>query len=122
MYVLNRRHFMLNTTAALAAVVLPVNRVKAENTAGASPQEHQVEIQKFKFSPAVLTVRPGDTITWLNRDIAPHTATAKDRSWDTGTIKNMATGSIVVTADTATSYYCRFHPMMKAELKLVVVE
>lgn len=122
MHTHNRRQFIMSTTVALAAVVLPLNQAKAESSTGASPQEHRVEIQKFKFNPAIMNVRPGDTVTWVNKDIAPHTATAKDRSWDTGTIKNKATGSIVITADTASSYFCRFHPMMKAELKLVLVE
>ena len=78
--------------------------------------EHTIEIKAFKFEPNILKVRPGDRITWINRDIAPHTATTRDHSWDTKTLKRNETGSIVVTIDTKTEYYCRFHPHMKAKL------
>jgi len=86
------------------------------STAGAT--EHQVEISNFDFQPAALQVRPGDTITWINRDIAPHTATASDNSWDTGTIRTDEAVTLEVTADMVPSYYCRFHPMMMAELEI----
>ena len=78
--------------------------------------EHVVEIKDFEFVPRVLHVRVGDTVRWVNRDIVPHTATAKNKSWDT---KNLARGevkTIVVTHDMARDYYCRFHPMMLGRL------
>src|SRR5690348_16933901 len=32
-----------------------------------------VEIKNYAFSPATLTVNVGDTVTWTNKDTAPHT-------------------------------------------------
>ena len=61
--------------------------------------DHLVEIQGFKFHPDKLRVRAGDRITWSNRDIAPHTATAKDESWDTGEIRKDQARSLRVTPD-----------------------
>ena len=31
-------------------------------------EEHQVVIKKFKFIPAEITVKAGDSITWLNQE------------------------------------------------------
>ncbi len=80
--------------------------------------DHKVEIRSFKFVPNSLIVQPGDTITWINRDIVPHTATAKDKSWDTGRLKKDQGYKLVVTPETSKDYVCRFHPQMKARLAL----
>jgi plastocyanin len=82
------------------------------------PARHEVEIHGFKFEPATLVVRPGDTITWTNRDLVPHTATAHDKSWDTGRIDKGQSASIVFQSGMETGYFCKFHPAMQAELEL----
>ncbi len=82
-------------------------------------RNHKVTISGLKFSPEHLTVRVGDKITWINQDIAPHTATATDKSWDTGNLRRGETVSVIVTDGFAEKYYCRFHPMMKASIKIV---
>ena len=80
--------------------------------------DHTVEIQDFAFVPDQLTVALGDTVTWINRDIAPHTATSTDKTWDTKTLKTGEMFTVTVTADMTTEYFCRFHPHMKATLVL----
>ena len=39
---------------------------------------HKIEIAEFVFTPQTIDVKPGDSITWTNSDIAPHTATGYD--------------------------------------------
>ena len=80
--------------------------------------DHIVEIKSFKFEPNTLIVQPGDTITWINRDIAPHTATANDKSWDTGRLKKGQQYKLVVTAEMSKDYFCRYHPHMKSRLEI----
>ena len=82
----------------------------------APPLEHIVEITGFEFKPANLKVRAGDTVTWINRDIAPHTATAENESWDTGQIDRGQQNSVVIDRNTSQAYFCRFHPAMKGRL------
>src|SRR5712691_2785686 len=36
----------------------------------------QLEIHHFKFSPATVTVAPGTTVRWVNRDEETHTVTS----------------------------------------------
>jgi plastocyanin len=47
-----------------------------------------VVIDNFTFDPPELTVPAGATVTWVNRDDVPHTATstAKPRAFDSGTL------------------------------------
>ena len=80
-------------------------------------EHHRIEIRGLVFMPEVLTVHAQDTVTFINRDIAPHTATAIDGSWDTGTIAKDAEATVTVTAAMTERYVCRFHPMMKGRLE-----
>ena len=82
-------------------------------------QTHTVEIKQFKFVPDTLSVRVGDKIKWVNKDIVPHTATAADETWDTGALAKDESAVTVVSAETTEEYFCVFHPHMIATLKLV---
>lgn len=115
---LTRRKILSSTVAAISAAVtypLVVNAAQADET---SPSVHTVNITRLKFVPDQLNVKLGDTIIWRNHDIAPHTATASDESWDTGLIKKGETKQLVVTKEFAGDYFCRFHPHMVAGLKI----
>lgn len=83
----------------------------------ASSRHHRVTIQRFRFEPASLTIRPGDTVEWVNLDIAPHTATAKgERPWDTGRLRRNDTAKLVFPEAGRWSYICAYHPQMRAEI------
>ena len=58
-----------------------------------------------------------DTIEWTNKDIVAHTATARNGDFDVALSPNK-TGSFVLKNAGAVDYYCRFHPNMKASLKI----
>lgn len=79
------------------------------------PRKHTVEIVGFEFKPAQLRVARGDTIVWLNRDAVPHSATATNRTWDSGNIAAGASWSLVTTTSSAGDYFCVLHPSMKAK-------
>ena len=105
------------TAAATVAAVL-CSHVWFAATASAEARAHIVEIRKLEFSPAVLEVDPGDTITWINHDLVPHTVTADDKSWDSPTLATGEEWLMVVRDRTLESYFCRFHPSMKAQLRI----
>lgn len=102
------------TVAAILGI--GISSVLYAGSSDSKPTEHFVEITGFKFIPESLTVKTGDTITWINKDIAPHTASADDKSFDTGELKQNETGSITVSNDQTITYFCKFHPSMKAKL------
>ena len=84
---------------------------------GKKPRHHRIAIRDFVFEPALVRVSPGDTVTWTNFDIAPHTATANDESWYTGLLGQNEARELIVTDNTTPEYFCRFHPMMKGKLE-----
>ena len=102
------------TLLATAPVALSLSIAGRANAA----ETHVVKIQGFKFLPNELDVKVGDTIEFRQGDNAPHTATARDKSWDTGTLGNGESAQIKVVADMGTSYFCKFHPMMKGTLNI----
>jgi len=74
--------------------------------------KNAVTIQNFAFSPATLTVKVGDTVTWTNQDSAGHSATADDNSFDTGIIAQGQSGSNTFTKAGTYTYHCSVHPNM----------
>jgi plastocyanin len=115
MYQINRRNVLFGSVATCAATGAGVAGVKA--TAG-TPSTHKVMIKNFRFDPPEITVHIGDTIIWINKDIAPHTATADAGGWDTGTLEKGQSENIKVVAETAGAYFCIFHPQMKGRITI----
>ena len=87
--------------------------------ANAASRTHVVTITGFVFQPAYLEVRQGDSVSWVNKDIAPHTATGDGMEWDTGEIKFGDTVTLEVNQWSDTSYHCVYHPAMKAIIKVI---
>jgi plastocyanin len=87
---------------------------KAHKAASAS-----VTMGDFFFSPTSVTVAVGDTVTWHNTGQAPHTATADDGSFDTGTINAGGSGSHTFSSAGTFSYICTIHPNMKGTVRVL---
>lgn len=79
--------------------------------------DHVVEIRKMTFQPATLDVAPGDTVTFVNRDRAPHTATSNDGAFDTGQIANGKAVRITIESGGVFGYHCQIHPMMQGQIQ-----
>ncbi len=83
---------------------------------GTAARRHVVEMSGFGFEPAVLEIAAGDTVVWINRDAVPHTATAADSAWDTGSIAPGASWVGVLPEGAEGEYICTFHPVMKGQI------
>jgi|SRR6185437_280363 len=77
----------------------------------------QIVMQNLVISPAEVTAKVGDTVEWVNKDVFAHTATARNGDFDV-TIQPKQTASTVLKKAGNVDYYCRFHPNMKATLKI----
>lgn len=110
-----RRHISLRVMAAMLIALFGF----AAASSASETRRIVIEIQSFQFVPSNVSVRPGDTVVWKNKDIVPHTATAKDASWDSGSIDAGGEVEVVVGAQWGASYYCAFHPSMTATLETV---
>jgi plastocyanin len=99
----------------LAAAVLSAACVSA---AAEQAPARTVVIDAMKFSPPTLTVRRGERVVWINKDLVPHTATAA-KSFDSGTLAAGASWSHVVDKTGRHDYVCTLHPSMKGTLVVV---
>ena len=83
------------------------------NAQGTS-QDSNVKIDNFSFTPQVLNIAVGTTVTWTNSDDIPHTVVSTD---DPKTFKSKALDtddkfSFTFTNAGSYSYFCSIHPKM----------
>ena len=74
-------------------------------------------MENLVFSPGEATAKVGKTVEWINKDIFAHTATARNGDFDVTMPPKKTVTSVLKKAGTV-EYYCRFHPNMKAVLKI----
>ena len=73
------------------------------------------------YEPQDVRINAGDTVVWTNRDAIPHTATADNKSSDTGILESGETSKAITFVKAGEYlYHCVPHPWMKG--KVVVVE
>jgi plastocyanin len=77
----------------------------------------QISMENLEISPAEVSAKVGDTIEWINKDVFAHTATAKNGDFDVNLPAKKSATFVVKKAGTV-DYYCRYHPNMKAMLKI----
>jgi len=70
----------------------------------------------MQFVPSQLEVASGDTVVWTNEDLVPHSVTAEDKRFDSGSIVGRASWTYVTTKNDRIAYHCVFHPTMKGTL------
>ncbi|WP_205570728.1 plasmid stabilization protein [Brevundimonas naejangsanensis] len=98
------------TAAALAALApaLP---------ARAGGRSHVIVVDKMAFGAAPMGIKVGDTVTWTNRDIVRHTATARNGAFNVDLPPGASASAVMNRAGTI-AYYCRFHPAMQAQISV----
>ena len=91
---------------AAAAVALALH-VGAHGAPAAS-----VEIRKFAFAPQEITVAPGTTVTWTNRDETPHTLAARDATFKSKALDTNDAFTFTFANAGDFAYFCTLHPFM----------
>src|ERR1043165_2523907 len=97
--------------ALIGLVAVGLVLIQASAVVAAS---NAVTIDNYKFIPKSIAVKPGDTITWTNKqDDDDHTVTADNGAFDTGIIKH-AGGKATLTFNTegTFAYHCKIHDFM----------
>ena len=98
-----------------AAAALPLAAAASRATAQTA---HTVTISNFAFQPASLTISAGDSVTFVNEDSAPHTATDTGGAWDTGRLARGQSRTFTFNAAGSFNYFCAIHPSMTATLTI----
>src|SRR5215213_5542918 len=80
---------------------------------GEAVRAEKVRIVEFSYDPDPVTIQVGGKVNWQNEDSDPHTATADDGSFDTGTIEEGKLKSETFKDAGTYSYFCEIHPEMQ---------
>jgi plastocyanin len=75
-----------------------------------------VVIANFSFSPTALRVPAGTVVTFRNTDGAVHTATASDKSFDSGRLTQGAEYKTTLTK--SVTYFCDIHQYMTGKIEV----
>jgi plastocyanin len=105
--------------ATVAATVAPTSTISAPTN---TPSGSQAAVSVlggyggFSFSPSMLTIKVGTTVTWTNNSSAPHTVTSDSGAFNGSLGGSGATFSFTFTRAGTFSYHCSIHPYMKATI------
>jgi plastocyanin len=103
-----------------AAATAPNPADESAPAAGASLERSpKVEIVDFAYSPDPVQVETGGKVIWQNTDPAPHTATADDGSFDTGTLEEGKLKSETFKEPGTYTYFCEIHPTMHGTVEVI---
>ncbi len=97
---------------SVAALVLAAN-LPADTKAGS---DNRVKIDNFSFTPQTLTVRPGTTVTWVNKDDVPHTVTSTEKKFKSPALDTDEQFSFTFSAPGTNNYFCSVHPHMTGRI------
>ncbi|HEX5713514.1 MAG TPA: cupredoxin family copper-binding protein [Solirubrobacterales bacterium] len=86
---------------------------------GEAQRSEKVEIVEFTYQPDPVVVATGGKVIWQNEDMAPHTATADDGSFDTGTLEQGKLKAETFKEAGTFTYFCEIHPDMKGTVEVV---
>jgi plastocyanin len=101
----------LRTPAAAAALVLA-----AAPLAAAAPAPNVVTIANFTFSPPVITVKPGTTVTWVNGDDIPHTVVSTDQAFKSKVLDTDGRFAFTFQKPGTYAFFCSIHPQMTGKV------
>ncbi len=102
-------------TVSTAPTVAAASATAAPSASTAAAAGNAVTVQGFKFLPPTLEVPVGTTVTWTNKDTAPHTVTAgtpsaKLTTFDGALEPSGGTFTFKFTTAGTFAYFCAKHP------------
>ena len=109
---------MRRAALAVAGLLVFLNLPFAGPAAAAT---QQVMMQGYAFSPAALTVRVGDTVTWIQHDEAPHdvVTTSAPVAFRSPQLSAGQSWSYTFQQPGTYQYYCSVHPDMRASVTVL---
>ena len=104
---------LIASSAALLLLSLPATAAAPQ----AGAQTYVIVLDKMKFGALPATLRRGDSIVWINRDLFRHSATAANKSFDVD-LPPGARRKMAVTSSGAIAFACKYHPGMRGVLRV----
>jgi plastocyanin len=114
---LRRRGLVIGAAAFLALGAAGAIAQQTQQTQQpAVTGEAEISIQSFQFVPAILTVKAGTAVTWVNRDEEPHNVVSPNRVFRSKAIDGGEKFTTVFDKPGTYDYLCAVHPHMRGKI------
>jgi plastocyanin len=89
----------------------------ASMAAGApAAQATEVKIDNFAFNPAVITVKSGTQVIWINKDDIPHTVDSSEGKFKSSALDTDQKFEFKFSEPGEYPFFCRMHPKMTGKI------
>jgi plastocyanin len=107
---------MYKSLLVAAALAAGASAASAGDVTTVAATPTVIVIKDFAFSPSVVTVAPGTTVTWVNEDESPHTITDQGKTFRSAGLDTSGRFSHTFAQPGEFAYYCTLHPMMVGKI------
>ena len=104
-------------TASLALGLIGASPMQSSTTpapVASSGPAAVVHMHDFSFDPETVTIQAGQSVQWINDDAIFHSATADDKSWNSGELDQGRSYTHTFEKPGTYEYYCDDHSYMQA--------
>jgi plastocyanin len=105
----------LRLTLLFAALASTPCLADDANNAGPGPAA-TVSMDHNTFIPSDITVVPGTTVTWINKETMPHTVVDMNKGFRSKTLAKDVSFSFTFATAGDYDYQCSIHPNMKGKV------
>ena len=107
----------VTSSLVIAVILLFSGRARPIGAENNQPGKFQVKIDNFSFTPRILTVPAGATVTWVNQDDVPHTVVSSEgKTLKSPVLDTDDKYSFTFAKAGSYPYYCSIHPRMVAKV------
>jgi plastocyanin len=76
----------------------------------------EVKIDNFAFNPAVITVKAGTQVIWINKDDIPHTVDSSEGKFKSAALDTDEKFEFKFSEPGEYPFFCRMHPKMTGKV------
>jgi plastocyanin len=105
-----------NLINAFAATMLFGATFLASSSSAKAQDANTIVMKNFDFSPMVMTVKAGATVTWKNLDGEPHTVVSPGGVFRSHALDQGDAFTFKFDKPGTYKYICSIHPKMRAEI------
>ena len=113
-----RRRSLALLAAAPVALAIAAGPAAAGGPSSLGPSS---SIHDRIYAPAAITIAAGQTITWHNETIGPHTVTSTSELFNSGRIEGGTSYALRLSTPGTFDYYCTIHPTMKGVVTVLAI-
>jgi plastocyanin len=110
---------VMSTVMFCAVAAYPARVAGNPPSAAAGPTAAtgmEVKIDNFAFNPAVITVKAGTQVIWINKDDIPHTVDSSEGKFKSAALDTDEKFEFKFSEPGEYPFFCRMHPKMTGKV------